>query len=107
MKHNRNTYLKYKCRCDICVADNSRYKRERKIALGGDSTIRLDATPLLMRLIKDGSLERVSRHVRRRWIEKGIPIYRADEYCIKFGYHPANIFGMDFYQGCNEEVGAK
>lgn len=103
MKHNRSTYLNHKCRCDICTADAAKYRKERRIALGADIDLRLDATPLLMRLIKDGSLEQVSRNIRRRWIEKGIPVYRADEVCIKFGYHPAMIFGQDFYVGCNNE----
>lgn len=104
MKHNRNTYIREKCRCIECVADNARYKRERKLALGGDQSIRLDATPLLMRLAKDGMTHHVSRNIRRRWVKSGIDIYRADEACIKLGYHPASIFGQSFYEGCTGEI---
>jgi hypothetical protein len=37
------------------------------------------------------------------WLEKGIDIYWADFWCIKFGYHPVEIFGNAFYQGCFDE----
>lgn len=99
-KHNRNTYLKYGCRCGHCVADNARYKRERKIANGGDKPIRLDATILLNRLERDGMLSHIPHKMRYRWLKNGVSVYRVDEVCVKLGYHPINIYGQDFYQDC-------
>ena len=100
MLHNRNTYLKYGCRCDVCRADNARYRRQRKLDLGGDRSIRLDATPLLEQIDKDGMGAHITWIMRQRWITKGISVYKADEICIKLGYHPTMVFGQDFYQEC-------
>ena len=99
MIHGRSTYLKYKCRCDICCQDAKRYKRERKLKLGGDTDIRLDATPLINRLIADGQLALVPRGAVRGWRERGMSVYLADKWCIKLGYHPYTIFGQAFYEG--------
>ena len=104
MIHGRNGYTKHKCRCDICVTANKVYRREYKLANGGDMNIRLDATPLIARLIRDGQMAHVTRGMYRSWIKNGISVYNADKFCIKVGYHPYMIFGADFYEGCSSEL---
>ncbi len=104
MIHNRNTYIKKHCRCTECVRDNSEYKKSLKIKNGGDLDIKLDVTPLLMRLARDGMMSHINHHSKARWIKNGISVYRADEVCIKLGYHPNAIWGAAFYEGCTGNI---
>lgn len=100
MKHNRNTYLKHKCRCEACCADAAEYKRRRRIEMGGDTDVRLPGEPLLA-FVRSQSTERlVQHHVAQSWIEKGVSPYTIDRWCVKLGVHPAEIYGDAFYRGC-------
>ena len=101
MIHNRTTYVKYKCRCSVCVAANSEYKkRYRPVAT---YRLRLDSAPLISRLERDGRLTAVSNRCLNRWTREGIELYNADRTCIKLGYHPTEIWGNQFYEGCHSE----
>lgn len=99
MIHGRSSYLKYKCRCDICCQSAKQYKRERRIKLGCDIKVRLDATPFINRLITDGQLSIIPRGALRGWQANGMSVYTADKWCIKLGYHPFSVFGQAFYEG--------
>jgi hypothetical protein len=104
MLHNRSTYVKHKCRCDICVQDAKKYRREYKLKNGGDMNIRLDPAPLITRMVSDGAIQHVHHIIWKEWVEKGITLYAADKWCIKFGYHPATVFGNAFYEGCTGDI---
>lgn len=104
MIHGRSTYMKYKCRCDICTQDAKRYRREYKLSKGGDMKIRLDATPLITRMVSDGTIRHVDHQTWKKWLNRGLDPYTADKWCIKFGYHPAAIFGNAFYEGCTGDI---
>jgi hypothetical protein len=98
LKHNRNTYLKYKCRCEECVRDNSLYKLKRR----REKTypLRLDGKVFVERLYKDNRTNAVGRKSLDRWLKEGIELYSADRMCMKLGYHPVEIWGQAFYEGC-------
>lgn len=104
MLHNRSTYMKYKCRCDICTQDAKKYRREYKLRNGGDTDIRIDPTPLITRMVADGTIKHISHQTWRDWLSKGMSVYLADEWCTKFGYHPATVFGNAFYEGCTGDI---
>lgn len=98
-KHGRSTYLKYKCRCDICCQDAREYRkrfRESNINAG----LRVDATPLLDKLLRDERYEAVPAKTKSRWRAEGIELYNADKWAIRLGYHPIEIWGQDFYRSC-------
>ena len=95
--HNRNTYLRHKCRCEACCADALAYKRKYNA-----SNIKLDCEPLVNKLAKDGRLHAVSRDTIKGWRNNGMNVFVADRWAVKLGYHPYEIWGNDFYRGCNE-----
>lgn len=97
MIHNRNTYVKHKCRCDVCRQANSDYKKSRRPV--ATYHLRLDSAPLISRLEKDNRLVAVSNKCLNRWVREGIELYNADRTCIKLGYHPTEIWGNQFYEG--------
>lgn len=101
-KHGRSTYLKYKCRCDICCTEARAYRkrfREANINAG----LRVDATPLLDRLLQDERHGAVPARTKSRWRAEGIELYNADTWAIRLGYHPIEIWGQDFYRVTNYE----
>jgi hypothetical protein len=97
--HGRSTYLKYKCRCDICVQDARQY-RETYIPPG----IRLKPEPLIQRLTSDGRTSPITNRQLNKWLRIGLDLYTADRWAVKLGYHPYEIWGDDFYQGCEDYV---
>lgn len=99
MKHNRNTYLKHKCRCEECVADAAAYRKQNRIANGGDTDVRLPAWPLIA-FVQRVSEERIQHATMQSWIKNGVSPYTIDRWCTKFGAHPAEVYGFDFYLGC-------
>jgi len=103
MIHGRSSYLKYGCRCDVCSTDAREYKAEYKKRMNPEVTFRLDCQPLLEQLGRDGMLDRVPRGTKLAWIKNGMTVYKADSWCIKFGYHPALVFGQDFYAECFDD----
>ena len=105
-KHGRSAYMKYKCRCTICVTEAQAYRkkyRETNINAG----LRLDATPLLARLDIDERVGAVKSSIKSRWRAEGIEIYAADTWATKLGYHPIEIWGQSFYVGCFDNTSVK
>lgn len=95
--HNRTMYVKYKCRCEVCVRANSLYKlKHRKTRT---YPLRLDGQVFVDRLRADDRTEAVSRKSVERWLKNGIELYAADRMCVKLGYHPVEIWGQAFYEG--------
>lgn len=93
--HGRSTYLKHKCRCAICVEDARVYRATyRKTA------VRLDANQLVLRLQLDGRSGAVANSLLSKWRKSGMDVYNADRWAVKLGYHPFEIWGSDFYEGC-------
>ena len=103
-QHGTSGY-KHQCRCEICVTaqsearSKSRYRNERAVSV----KIRLDAAPLIRRLELTEQLEHIDRKTVYLWEQKGIDIYFADKWCLKFGWHPAEVFGQAFYAGCFDQ----
>lgn len=95
--HGRSTYLKYKCRCTICVEDAREYRAKIR-----KPVLILDGETLIKRLSVDGRLAAVNTKTTHRWRSEGLSIYSADKWAIRLGYHPYEIWGADFYRGCNE-----
>jgi hypothetical protein len=86
------------CRCDIC-------REAKSIArLAGrprPSKLKLPYEPLVAALERTGQLQNLDPHRLYSWRKAGgIQVYYADQWAIKFGFHPAQIWGMDFYEGC-------
>jgi hypothetical protein len=102
MKHNRNTYLRHKCRCELCVADAADYRRRRRIELGGDTDVRLPGAPLLA-FVRKMTDQRIQHAIVKSWLENGVSPYTVDKWCTRFGSHPAEVYGDEFYRGCFEE----
>ena len=100
-KHGTSGY-RYKCRCEICV-NAQKAARNKNRPLSDSAKVRLDATPLIERLAMADQLDQVDPAVIRRWERDGIDVYWADKWCLKFGWHPANVFGQAFYAGCFDE----
>lgn len=99
IKHGRSSYLKYHCRCDICVTDAREYRKRYRIE-NINAGLRVDATPLLDRLDRDGRTGAIDSGIKSRWRAEGMDIYSADRYAIRLGYHPIEIWGQDFYRNC-------
>lgn len=95
--HGRSTYLKYKCRCDICVEDARVYRANRK-----KPVLILDGELLIERLTRDGRISSVDTSARHKWKTRGMEVHNADRWAVKLGYHPYEIWGNEFYRGCNE-----
>ena len=94
-------YRYRKCRCDVCKAA-AKIERAKYRKLTDSVDIRLDPTVLIDRIMWAGRIDEVRQRTMDEWLVQGIDIYWADWWCIKLGYHPAEIFGMAFYQGCFE-----
>jgi len=101
-EHGISMYRYRNCRCDTCKQAAAE-QRAKFRTTSPNKKIRLDAEPLIQRLTTDERLAWVNTGLRDKWRKAGIDIYNADEWCIKLGYHPIEIWGKDFYQQCNEE----
>lgn len=97
-KHGRKGYLHNRCRCEICKEAASIYRKELRLRNGSDVDLRLPAEPLLRLLEKDGRIGEVHSTKLKRWKENGMSVYWADYWAVHFGWHPAEIWGMDFYK---------
>lgn len=95
--HGRSTYLKHKCRCEICVEDARIYRAKYTAC-----TVRLQAEPFITRLTLDGRMNGVNKSVAAKWRKHGMSVFNADKWAIALGYHPVEIWGSDFYQGCED-----
>ena len=104
-EHGMGMYRYRRCRCEICCAA-MREERGRYGAKSDNSKLQLDATPLLEFLEKKEYTSLYESNTIKRWREKGINVYMADKVCLRFGVHPAEIFGSAFYEGCFGEESA-
>lgn len=94
-QHGRSTYMKHKCRCEICVKEAQIYRAKYKTP-----AIKLNGGPFIDRLVLDGQIINLDKRVVANWRKYGMSIYNADRWAIALGYHPAEIWGFDFYEGC-------
>lgn len=101
IKHGRNAYVKYKCRCEICRQETLDYKRQYRVRKGKVPR-RLDAEPLIARLERDERLAALDSTTISKWRHGGIDVFAADRWSIRLGYHPLEIWGQDFYVGVAE-----
>lgn len=44
----------------------------------------------------------VRRHNLQRMKHDGVPITRADEFAVKCGFHPTEVWGDDYYRGLTD-----
>lgn len=101
IKHGVNGYNKHACRCDICKTAKSEQRFQKKPRA---SKLKLDYEPLLRKLEASDQLHLIDLHRIYQWREAGgINVYWADKWAIKFGWHPAEVWGMAFYEGCFNE----
>jgi hypothetical protein len=64
------------------------------------TAVRLDANCLVDRLQSDGRTGAVANSLLSKWRKSGMDVYNADRWAVKLGYHPFEIWGSDFYEGC-------
>lgn len=100
-QHGVNAYRNKKCRCEEC-REAHRLAQLKYRPKSDSKKIRLDATPLLKRLERDGRLEAVENSRISVWRKSGIDLYAADRWCIRLGYHPIEVWGQEFYLGASE-----
>lgn len=43
------------------------------------------------------------RRTVRRWVHEGVPIHAADEAAIACGFHPAEVWGGEYWSACFEQ----
>lgn len=105
IKHGLNGYKRYKCRCGVCLEAHrqSRIRERLKSRRTLIKHSKIDATPLI-ELYKEtvrssGSIIRLLN----KWESGGITVYEADEYCMKIGMHPIEVFGASYFEGLAEE----
>ena len=100
-EHGANGYRNHKCRCEVC-GDAYRISQYKYRPKSDSLKIRLDSTPLIDKLKRDGRLESLENSLISGWRKTGIDLYAADRWCIRLGYHPIEIWGQDFYLGATE-----
>lgn len=100
-EHGISMYRYRQCRCDICKA--SAAKQRKRFRPTANKSIRLDGEPFVERLIKDNRHGAINTNLISKWRRLGLDIYNADEWCVKLGYHPTEIWGQDFYQDCCDD----
>lgn len=100
--HGYSGYRARGCRCEICsdAAANLR-KRYRKVS--DNCRLRLDPEPLIAKLREHNQLIFIDTAQVHKWRERGMDIYNADKWCLKFGWHPSEVFGQAFYVGCFDQ----
>lgn len=101
-EHGMGMYRYRGCRCEICSAA-MREERRKYRPKSDNVNVKLDWSVMEDWLVKRGQLEFVDNTGLRRWRESGIPVYTADALCMRFGVHPAEVFGSEFYKGCFEQ----
>lgn len=101
--HGASAYRNRGCRCDVCKEAN-RLQKLKYRPKSDSVNVRLDATPLIEKLTREGRLEAVENSRISQWRKAGIDLYAADRWCIRLGYHPIEVWGQAFYLGATEEV---
>ena len=101
IKHGVNGYNKHACRCEICKqAKHEQRFRDKPRA----SKLKLDCEPLIRKLELSDQIHLVSPRRVFHWRQNGgINVYYADKWAVRFGWHPAEVWGMAFYEGCFDE----
>ena len=106
-EHGASMYRQRGCRCETCCEgrriQRSKYETRKR---HDEVQLRLDPTPLIDLLKSNDDLWKVASRAVQNWRTNGIDIYWADHWCIKLGYHPAQVFGQAFYQYTDEKVNA-
>lgn len=105
LKHGLHGYKRRKCRCEVCTEAYTQSKiRERLKLRRTVITHRLiDAAPLV-KIYRETQDHRKIEKTIKRWESRGISIYEADEFCMKIGMHPIEVFGSAYFEGlCDEE----
>ena len=46
----------------------------------------------------------LNKSIAAKWSKYGMSVFSADKWAVSFGYHPYEIWGDDFYQGCEDYV---
>lgn len=95
-------YRYRQCRCDTCKQAASEQRKHFR-PKSDNKRIRLDGEVFVARLVRDNRHGAVNTNLISKWTRFGLDIYNADEWCVKLGYHPTEIWGNDFYQQCDEE----
>jgi hypothetical protein len=99
-EHGVSMYRYRKCRCQVCKdAMNEQRRLYRKLK----RRFYISADPLIAKLEQIEKLADIDSATMKSWRMKGISVYSADYWCLKYGYHPAEIFGQAFYTGCFDE----
>jgi hypothetical protein len=99
-EHGVSMYRYRKCRCQVC---KDAMTVQRKLYRKLKRRLYIPADPLIAKLERIGKLSEIESGILKSWRFKGINIYSADYWCLKYGYHPAEIFGQAFYTGCFDE----
>lgn len=102
-KHGASAYRNRGCRCDVCK-EATRLAKIKYRPKSDAVKVRLDATPLIDKITRDGRLEAVENSRISQWRKAGIDLYAADRWCIRLGYHPIEVWGQAFYRGATEET---
>lgn len=94
IQHGRSAYLKKICDCNICLSANTAYKtdwaRKRRVK-------RLNGEPIV-RLLSNTNEIKTNSYTLEYLSKNGVDVYTADRYCIALGYHPAQLYGFQFYK---------
>lgn len=101
--HGANAYRNRGCRCDVCK-EAVRIQKLKYRPKSDSVNLRLDATPLIDKLIRDERLASVATSRLSVWRRDGIDLYAADRWCIRLGYHPIEVWGQAFYLDATEGV---
>jgi hypothetical protein len=96
-EHGVSMYRYRKCRCQVC---KDAMTVQRKLYRKYKRRFYISADPLIAKLQQIEKLSDIDSATIKSWRLKGINIYSADYWCLKYGYHPAQIFGQSFYKGC-------
>jgi hypothetical protein len=60
----------------------------------------LDPELFIARLKQDGRWGFIDTSTVHKWRSRGFTVWVADRWAVKYGYHPVEIWGCDFYEGC-------
>jgi hypothetical protein len=103
-----STYLKHKCRCDLCSAAAqiaySKKNANRNAKRAGARVKKLNAAPLIEFI--DGCPPKIRDEYTGKfssWAKYGVDIWTADEICISLSTHPVLVFGQTWINAALEE----
>lgn len=116
VRHGKRSTYQKGCRCDRCRTANTDYNRRVDRRLRGNEHLpyarpRVPIQPLIERVSAylDLNMDQVncfhiaeacgvSHRTVLRWMERGtLPAESTDEIATRLGWHPAVIWGLDWY----------